>query len=384
MTNREKNGFSNQPLCDSHLHIEKGTSADRAIEIFDIICNYYNYERVCICALTGLGDGFCDPGGNIKALYIKAKMNGAQKNKCYVFGHIYHHLDGKDTADGYLRQVKKLYEMGVDGYKFIEGKPDYRKDTGFAIDDPIYDKMYAFIEEKGLPITHHIADPRKCWDVKNASPIAIARGWVYDESFQTFDGLRAETEGLLKKFPKLKVTFAHFFFISDELEEARRFMDTYPNISFDMTPGGEMFVGFSKDHDGWVKFFNDYSDRIYYGTDTYNYDYGNNPDNYEDSGDAGHRNNLVRFALERTEPFEDIHYGTIIPLSLSEDVRKKIYHDNFVNRQGDAREVNKELCALEAANILDAYEHGLLTPHTHSEFDEELGSVKAAYEYFAK
>lgn len=383
MTNIERNGFSNQPICDSHMHIEKATTVERAVEIYEIICSYYNYERIRICGLTGL-DGFSDFGSNIKALYAKSRMNEESPDRCYAFGHIHHYMDGNDSADGYLRQVQQLYAMGVDGFKFIEGKPGFRKMTGHRLDDPIYDKMYRFIEETGLPILHHIGDPEKCWDIKNATPIMIQRGWVYDDSYRTLPQLREEIESVLAKYPRMSVTLAHFYFIGDYPKEARELMEKYPNVSLDMTPGGEMFVGFSEHHDEWVRFFTDFADRIYFGTDTYNSDCGDNPEDYEDSGDAGHRINFVRLALERSEPFPDIHYGRIIPLNLPENIRRKIYHDNFVRLHGKARAVNKAICAQKAAMLAEAFEHGRIELITHGDTALEVENMKTAYEYFSR
>ena len=37
------------------------------------------------------------------------------------------------------------------------------------------------------------------------------------------------------------------------------------------TPGWEMFVGFRENYDAWRAFFETYSDRIFYGTDTAGY-----------------------------------------------------------------------------------------------------------------
>ena len=385
MTNREKHGFSNQPLIDSHMHIEKATTVERAFEIYNLICDYYNYERFCINGLTGINNDFIDFGSNIKALYVKSRMNAENPKKCYVFGHIHHHLDGKDTAEGFYRQAKQLYEMGVDGYKFIEGKPGFRKDTGYAIDDPIYDKMYEFIQSTGLPVLHHIADPAKCWDITKATPIMIQRGWVYDETYRTLPQLREETEGLLRKFPNIKVTLAHFYFTSDDYEGAVRLMETYPNVCVDLTPGGEMFKNFSADIDKWRSFFVKYQGRILYGTDTYNIDYGNNPDDYEDSGDAGHRNNFVRFVLEKSEPFEDIHVGNVIPLNLPEEVRKNIYHDNYIRIAGETpRQVNKSVCAQKAAMLAEIFEHGLVPIRTHGTPELEIENMKTCYRYFSE
>ena len=47
-------------------------------------------------------------------------------------------------------------------------------------------------------------------------------------------------------------------------------MDTYKNVCVDLTPGGEMFVGFTDNYDEACSFFKKYQDRILYGTDMYN------------------------------------------------------------------------------------------------------------------
>ena len=80
---------------------------------------------------------------------------------------------------------------------------------------------------------------------------------LYDEIFRVLDA-----------HPRLRVSFAHFFFLSNFPDEAERVMETYPNVRFDMTPGVEMYYNFDKNLDRWHDFFTKYSDRILFGTDS--------------------------------------------------------------------------------------------------------------------
>ena len=54
-----------------------------------------------------------------------------------------------------------------------------------------------------------------------------------------------EALGVVRDNPKLKVTFAHFFFMSDNLQRLGDIFDRYPNVNVDITPGVEMYEDFS-------------------------------------------------------------------------------------------------------------------------------------------
>lgn len=342
MNNPQKNGFKNFPVCECHAHLLFDEHIENTVKAFKNELEYYEFERINLCALVRDADKAEDVLNNAKAFYCKSKINTVEKpNQCYVYGNVYHHLDERDTAQEYLNQAKELYDMGVDGYKMLEGKPEFRKLLGKRLDDPIFDLMYGFIEEKGMPIIMHVGDPARNWDITKISPTALERGWYYDETFPTLEQLRDEVNGILKKFPQLKLCLAHFYFWGYELESVRDFLNKWKNVSLDLTPGGEMFVGFSQRHGEWREFFTEYADRIFFGTDLYNV-YFENLDDYEEVMPAGHRINLVRKALEKSEDFEDMHFGTIKPLNLDNSVLQKIYHDNFVNLHGNPRAVKTE------------------------------------------
>ena len=383
MNNLQKNGFKDFSVCECHAHLLFDEHIDNTVKAFQNELEYYEFEKINLCALVRDADKAEDVLNNAKAFYCKSKINTIEKpDQCYVYGNVYHYLDERDTAEEYLNQAKNLYDMGVDGYKMLEGKPEFRKLLGKRLDDQIFDLMYSFIEEKGMPIVMHVGDPARNWDITKISPTALERGWYYDETFPTLEQLREEVNGILKKFPKLKLCLAHFYFLGYELESAKNLLESWENVALDLTPGGEMFVGFSQRHDEWRKFFTKYADRIYFGTDLYNV-YFENLDDYEEVMPAGHRINLVRKALEKSEDFEDMHFGTIKPLNLDDAVLQKIYHDNFVNLHGNSRKIDKKLIAGYINQLTLDLEKGKLKLMPEK-FDLDMENLRILKDYFNK
>ena len=196
---------------------------------------------------------------NIQALFCKAY----NPSRIYCFGGLEY-----ETGRDFLEQAKILTNCGVDGFKSIEGKPTIRKKLNIALDDPLYDPFYSFLEEQGLPILMHIADPIEFWDISKMPQWTIDAGWHYDKSFVSFLQLQNEVENLLKKHPRLKLILAHFYFLSHDIKKAEYMFETYPNIYFDITAGTEMYVNFSKNINVWREFFVKYQNRIIFGTDS--------------------------------------------------------------------------------------------------------------------
>ena len=110
-------------------------------------------------------------------------------------------------------------------------------------------------------------------------PHQIERGWCYaGKGFESYEDLHRETLELLDKHPKLNAILAHFFFLSDDMAEAERIMEKYPNVYFDITPGTEMYENFAKYTDSWREFFIKYQERIIFGTDADDGSYLENAD----------------------------------------------------------------------------------------------------------
>ncbi len=375
MTNRELNHYQNYVLCDTHVHLFDQDSLEKTIQVYKDVMEHFEYERIILLGIHHSMEGD-DPANNAKVLYCKDVLNEeSTKRKVYAFGSILHYFDERDTAEGYLRQIEELDAMGFDGIKLLDGKPELRKKIGRPLDDAMYDLFYAYAQEKGIPIKMHLGDPESWWN-------PIYRANYYDETYISLEGLRKEVDGILTKFPKLKLHLAHFYFLGNRPEESIAFLEKWSNVAFDLTPGGEMFVGFSERPEEWRAFFTKYAERIYYGTDTYNMFYSDHKEDYEDGYGVGFRNNQVRRMLEWEEPFEDKYYGRLVPLHLDGESLQKIYHDNCVKLLGEPKPVNNGVAATYAHRMADFMERAVLGTASKELDAKELHNLHQVYAHF--
>ena len=177
-------------------------------------------------------------------------------------------VDPAAMSENLGRQIRTLKAIGFDGLKLIESKPPARKRIPIPLDAPHYEGMWAALESLGMPVLWHVADPEEFWDEDLAPSWAKEHGWFYgDGTFPTKEALYQEVDNVLARHPGLKVIFAHFYFLSADLERAGRFFDAHPNVCFDLTPGNEMISNFTRNYEAAREFFVRYQDRLVYGTD---------------------------------------------------------------------------------------------------------------------
>lgn len=215
-------------------------------------------------SVLSLGQYHDDPAQNLAMLLCKAYA----PKQCFAFCSLDHPKKGEPAAD-YLAQLKMWLAAGFDGLKIIETKPNCAKETGVRMDDEAFEPMFAYCEEHQIPILWHNGDPADFWDEALNTPELAEKGWAYgDKSFLPLKELYAIVERVLDRHPKLNVTFAHFYFVSDDPAHAARMFEKYPNVRFDLTPGTEMYEGFTLRRNFFRPFFVENSHRILYGTDT--------------------------------------------------------------------------------------------------------------------
>ncbi len=345
MKNYELQQYRAQPINDIHVHIHMNRPLADTVATYREVMEHMNYDRIAVQCLPN--HNLTD---NPEALYCKAVIPGL-----YAFAGLFHHMDERDTAENYRRQAEAAYAMGCDGFKMLEGKPDYRKELGKPLDDPSLWSFYAFMEEKGLPILMHLGDPREFWDRERIPQWALERGWLYDDSFVPFEETVREVERVLERFPRLHLILAHFFFTSDDPAYAERFMERFPNACLDLTPGCEMYTNFSRNSAWWREFFLKYSDRILYGTDIYNW----TADGRTTENRYAHAVNLQRQFLERTESFTAYWPRETFdhPFGLPDEVLDNLYYNNFVRLCGNnPRPINGDAIVQECRRIADTYD----------------------------
>lgn len=220
----------------------------------------YGLEKANIPAISLYEpeDFVCNP----LALYAKTLAPG----RIYALAGLRYTL--QDQPQELLEQARFLMSCGFDGFKMI-CKPNARRKMNIRMDDPLFEAFFAEAERQQWPILYHVGDPAEFWDPEKAPDWCRANGWYYGDEphLPAYEGLYEEVEGFMKKHPLLRITFAHFFFLSWNLERLDALFQHYPNVRVDVTPGREMYVDFAANPEKTRAFFAKHKGRLMLGTD---------------------------------------------------------------------------------------------------------------------
>ena len=231
-----------------------------------------------------------------------------------------------DKHFDYAAQALELLELGFDGIKLF-GKPTIRREFGEAFCSPVFYELFDELERRGTPVLFHMGDPEEFWDGEKVPDIARRSGWYYGEGgFPTCEALYRETRAMMERNPRLNIVFPHFFFLSADLARCAQFLDDFPNLKIDITPGTEMYPNFSANAAAAREFFLRYEERILLGTDNT----GVSKESPFDCAAAAsaHLGTILAFLTEeRCAGFEG---DTLNALHLPRETVQKICHDNVV------------------------------------------------------
>lgn len=335
-----------EKVFDIHIHYSFDIPLRETVAIFKEEFAATQTDKYCFLSLPHHAKENAvtyDEMQNIKGLYLKHAFSP----NAYAFAGLVHpadHSDVEGVAEDFLNQAKQYLSVGYDGIKMLEGYPSLLKAWKLPISSPVYDKFYAYMEENGYPIIMHVANPAENWDMKKASPDAIATGRVYDASYPTKQEIIDQVFAVMDKFPKLTLILAHFGFFSDDMASAERFL-SYPNTKFDITPGGEQLINMQKAWKTWLPFWEKYQDKILYGTDFYAFP---KDENWEIA--YTRRPKFVRQFLETNAKhsyLDEVFQGVLLDRGL----RDKIYRDNFVKLLGEPKTIDLSYMHGEAKRL---------------------------------
>jgi len=258
-------------------------------------------------------------------------------------------------SEGLAEQAQDLISAGFNGIKFIEGKPVARKATGIPLDDERYDKAFDIFEKSGIHLLYHVNDPEEFWDAEKCPDWANeGSGGYYAGGYLTKQQHYDEIERLMERHPNLNITFAHAFFLSNFPDEMVRWLEKFPRMSFDLTPGIEMYDGFSKNREKWREIFIKYQDRIVFGTDCFVRPAEAGDPLFWVGADSFKVDTIVRF-LTTADDFSAWDYE-LHGLFLPEEVVEKIMHKNIIRLMGE-RPFNKENALAYCRKVLAAAEN---------------------------
>jgi predicted TIM-barrel fold metal-dependent hydrolase len=246
------------PIVDGHVHFVHPEKMDEMLALLDTVpCD--RFHLVCVPNPDASTH-------NPAALHFKRHHPG----RAYISAALDYSVlaDPEHAPQRLAAQIGMLKQQGFDGLKLIEGKPQVRNLLPHPLDGPLYAGVWAALEREEFPVVFHVNDPDEFWDPVLCPDWARQSGWDYsDGSFPSKESLYAEVDHILARHPRLKITFAHFYFLSRDLERAGRFLDAHPGVCFDLAPHMEMYRDFSRDPEAARAFFVRYQERIVYGTD---------------------------------------------------------------------------------------------------------------------
>ena len=327
--------YNEMRVLDCHIHYALPTAADSLVEIMDAtgtdMANLVivpNRQRV-----SSVPD----------ALRVKAQY----PDRFFVFASLdvsaYFRAAGK-VGKAMQKYAQQMLKCGCDGIKIIEGKPNMRRDLPVPdFDDPQWEPFFAWAEAEQVPILWHVNDPETFWHPELAPSWAKKQGWSYDESYINNEVQYQQILNLLERHPRLKIIFAHFFFLSAQLPRLSQILDRFPNIMVDTTPGIELYENLSANPEGAKEFFRKYAHRVTYGTDIGARSVLPGTPPKLNRTECINRANLAQTYLTASEPVRvkadgDFLVGEedfdLMGLGLSQEAAQKILADNFLNFVG--------------------------------------------------
>ncbi len=306
-------------ITDCHVHAYNPSDL---LKIKSMVNTGY-FENINMLSITAYSNEYLT--NNILSLAMKLLC----PSKVYSFGGLYYKDKGPGDSSYFLPHTKRLMSMGFDGMKMIESKPNVRKRLSIGLDDASYDDFYDYLSKNKIPLLMHVNDPEDFWHKDRAPSFAFQYGFFYgDGTFLSKEEMYDEIFHILNKF-SINIIFAHFYFMSEDINRTLKILDTYKNVYFDITPGTEMYKDFSNNKD-WKDFFIKYAHRILFGTDNFQDEWRIKPD-------------TVKRFMETSDTFSGFDMN-LRGLDLERECLNKIFNDNFKKLVGDApKAVNIEL-----------------------------------------
>ena len=253
---------------DGHMHIPQwvrsdGKSAFAVIEEYQKNNDVAYVDNMCCSNNANLWEGYEMDQSILGAI---AKL---ENPSVFTHGCLYIPQDETQLRQyNFKSQLEELMEIGLDGVKICDFKPDAYQVLNVEKHLEEYDEYISCCEKYGVHMCWHVADPDFFWDETKVSDRIKKLGWFYGNGFYpSYEKLIAFAYQMIDRHPKLRVLLAHAFFKSNEPDEVERLLEKYPNVSIDFAPGGEMFDGFRTHYDKWYGIFRKYSDRFVYATD---------------------------------------------------------------------------------------------------------------------
>ena len=339
------------PAIDMHTHVSsvfrrspgpddalQGTAAERLDQISQWM------DELNLQTLVNLTGG---SGEQLQHTVTEmARKHPGQLLTCTV--PTYDRLNEAGYPDWQAEELARAKEQGAMGLKILKTLGLYLREGDFResereadrqgplvkIDDPRFDPMWDAAGQLEFPVFIHVADPdaffiptnrfNERWEELGNHP-----DWsFYGQDFPPKAELLAARNRVIERHPNTTFIGLHVANRPENLDEVSSWLDTYPNLHVEI---GARLGELGRQPRRARKFFEDYSDRVLFGTDA------------SPNGSSVPQQDLepemfrcyFRF-LETLDEYFDYSPAPTPPqgrwkiygIGLPDEILKKVYHDN--------------------------------------------------------
>jgi predicted TIM-barrel fold metal-dependent hydrolase len=242
-------------------------------------------------------------------------------------------------AEETIRSIDSERHQGAVAVKVWKNIGMVEKDEAgrfIMLDDSGFDGVMKHIEDSGVPLIAHQAEPKNCWLPLDAMTTENDREYFREHpeyhmylhpDLPGYEAILAARDRFVGRHPRLKFVGAHLASLEWSVDEVARFLDAYPNATVDLAARMTQVQYQSKTaYEDVRRFFVRYQDRLLYGSDL-TQDPGAETGSFADDADRFWRSDWRYLATTEPQRIEAIKTD-IIGLGLPKAIIDKIYFGN--------------------------------------------------------
>jgi predicted TIM-barrel fold metal-dependent hydrolase len=214
------------------------------------------------------------------------------------------------------------------------------------LDDPGFDGVMAHLEQRGVPLIAHQAEPMNCWLPLEQMTTENDRSYFREHpeyhmyqhpEMPSHEDLMAARDRFVSRHPRLSFVGAHMASLEWSVDVLAAFLRSHPNATVDLAARMTQVQYQSKtDYAKVRRFFITFQDRILYGSDltqspVTDADRAQNPPidaaQFKPEADAFWRSDWTYLATRQVQHIDAIR-SDVEGLSLPKGVIDKIYYNN--------------------------------------------------------
>jgi predicted TIM-barrel fold metal-dependent hydrolase len=247
-----------------------------------------------------------------------------------------------------IRHIDAELARGASGVKVWKNIGMVERDSHgqlIMLDDHRFDVVVRHLEDRGIPLVAHQAEPKNCWLPLAEMTTENDRSYFRDHpeyymylhpEMPSYEALIAARNRFVSRHPQLNFVGAHLASLEWSVDEVGRFFDANPNATADLAARMTQVQYQSRlDPEKVRRFFIKYQDRLLYGTDLTEEPPGQaraqnpptDPGEFTAEADAFWRSDWAYLATSQMQHIDAIG-ADVAGLALPRPVIDKIYHSN--------------------------------------------------------